>query len=433
MRIVTISDNPNLFSGLARVHRHVIDGFVEDGHEVIPCVWHGYTIDEENEIREATKEGRTPDVRPVYYESGDQQVRLLCLPKAGGNKEMFALFEIVSTMKPDVVFTIGDHWRFFYMQAIKMKLGFSFKWIPYLTVEHDVEDSWRQLMTYADAVVTPSEFGAKAMSEVYPKDVEVVPYGTEESFVRYNDRRRRTLRRARGCSGKVRFITVAQNTWRKNLPALIQAVSIVSHRDPGRKMQFYVHTNVDAGDDETYLYDLKELVRRFNVSDWFVFPDEERVVSVMEAPGDDLMVDEYNCADFFILPSTFEGYGLPLVEAMACGVVPIAHSSSTIPEHLGGDLGAHGDGDRGFLVGGRTEVCPPSKLVKVVRPDALGQSIWEAYVMTKSKGGRETLSKMSQRCQSYGKEKSWETMKRELCNLVRRSSKGSTILPVEEL
>ena len=42
MKIVTISDNPNMFSGLAKVHRNVIERLIDQGHEVIPCVWFAY-------------------------------------------------------------------------------------------------------------------------------------------------------------------------------------------------------------------------------------------------------------------------------------------------------------------------------------------------------------------------------------------------------
>lgn len=43
----------------------------------------------------------------------------------------------------------------------------------------------------------------------------------------------------------------------------------------------------------------------------------------------------YNCADAFIYPSVFEGFGLPVLEAMACGTPVITSKASSLPEVVG--------------------------------------------------------------------------------------------------
>ncbi len=47
------------------------------------------------------------------------------------------------------------------------------------------------------------------------------------------------------------------------------------------------------------------------------------------------LVDLYNIADVFVFPSLYEGFGLPPLEAMACGTPVIASNSSSIPEVVG--------------------------------------------------------------------------------------------------
>ena len=52
-------------------------------------------------------------------------------------------------------------------------------------------------------------------------------------------------------------------------------------------------------------------------------------------PDEDLPM-LYSGSSLFVLPSLYEGFGLPLAEAMACGVPVIASNSSSIPEVVGG-------------------------------------------------------------------------------------------------
>jgi len=43
----------------------------------------------------------------------------------------------------------------------------------------------------------------------------------------------------------------------------------------------------------------------------------------------------YNAASWFVYPSLFEGFGLPIVEALACGTPVLAADTSALPEALG--------------------------------------------------------------------------------------------------
>jgi glycosyltransferase involved in cell wall biosynthesis len=45
----------------------------------------------------------------------------------------------------------------------------------------------------------------------------------------------------------------------------------------------------------------------------------------------------YNASEVFVYPSVYEGFGLPLVEAMACGVPVVASNTTSLPEAVGQD------------------------------------------------------------------------------------------------
>ncbi len=74
---------------------------------------------------------------------------------------------------------------------------------------------------------------------------------------------------------------------------------------------------------EGYLYDLVEELGL-----------EERVVMTGFVPEDDLPA-LYSGADAFLCLSLYEGFGLPLLEAMACGTPVLASRVSSIPEVVG--------------------------------------------------------------------------------------------------
>jgi glycosyltransferase involved in cell wall biosynthesis len=52
--------------------------------------------------------------------------------------------------------------------------------------------------------------------------------------------------------------------------------------------------------------------------------------------SDDLLPALYNAADLFAFPSFYEGFGLPVVEAMACGRPIVCSSATALPEVVDG-------------------------------------------------------------------------------------------------
>lgn len=109
----------------------------------------------------------------------------------------------------------------------------------------------------------------------------------------------------------------------KNLPRLIEAFARSGLWREGLRLLLVG----DLGDVfHTHVPALRALVRRHEL--------EERVVFTGFVPDDDL-VYLYNRAEALVQPSLMEGFGLPPIEAMACGTPVIASRAGSLPEVLG--------------------------------------------------------------------------------------------------
>lgn len=425
MKILTVSDNPNMFSGLAKVHRNVIDGLLSAGHEVVPAVWFAY----DTKTMAMIQHGYKPP-RPTYK-------GIEMLPLAKNENAPLSAHDICKIIKPDVVLTIGDYWSFYYMHAVKNKLNYQFKWVAYLTVEEEEIDKkkWQPLFRYMDDVAVPTEFGMSSLASI-GVNAHLIPYGVDEVFRRLPDDKRAQLRKDRGITeGVTRFITVAQNTIRKSLPSILLTAQELKKR--GRYSpdcldnKFYIHTNVGASDSsETYVYDLIGLAKKLDVEDMVSFPPLEtslfgptgQLGGVLPTnTGEELLRDEYNASDFYLSTSLSEGYGLPVMEAMACGVPCLANGTSTLYEMVGVPYGKTGYGERGGIFKSRVEVLPPAKLANIVDPKLLADEI-------------ESLRKreMKGNCEDYARRSNWEGMGKKLVEVIAQMEKR-TVIPVEEI
>ncbi len=160
-------------------------------------------------------------------------------------------------------------------------------------------------------VVTVSEFSRRELADLLalpPEGVSVVAGGVDPAFTPAAD-----AGRARAALGLTRpyVLCVASQTARKNLRALVPAaqqlradgVEVVVAG--GHRPQFAREAGLEA---------LRHL----------------------GAVPDALLPGLYAGAEAFALPSLYEGFGLPVLEAMACGTPVIAADATALPDTAGG-------------------------------------------------------------------------------------------------
>jgi len=83
----------------------------------------------------------------------------------------------------------------------------------------------------------------------------------------------------------------------------------------------------------------------------------------------DELVEAYNAADVFIYPSDYEGFGMPVLEAMACGTPTITLDNSAFPEFAGGIAHFARDGSSAALADALGEVVQSPSIRAMTRRD----------------------------------------------------------------
>jgi glycosyltransferase involved in cell wall biosynthesis len=175
----------------------------------------------------------------------------------------------------------------------------------------------------ADRVVTVSEFCADDISRTYgiPREKIAVTYETVSERFRPGDKgqAREHLARKYAITGDF-LLYVGRIQARKNLVRLVEAFHRV--RRQGADVKLIIVGKRDYGADQA-LAKVDEL----GLGQEVVFPGY--------VAGDDLPFF-YQAAEVFVFPSIFEGFGLPVLESMACGIPTITSRGSSL-EELAGD------------------------------------------------------------------------------------------------
>ena len=190
------------------------------------------------------------------------------------------------------------------------------------TVVHILE---RYLARSAAQIVTLSEFSKRDIVrflKVDPANVHVTPLGVEQRFFSPEDpSRRRSVLERYGLGGDF-LLYVGGIDPRKNIRALLHAMNLLV-RDQGRPVKLALAGRVET---QREYPDLLKAIDQLCPRD--------AVLLLGYVPDEDLP-SLYAAARVFVFPSLYEGFGLPVLQAMAAGAPVVTTSCSSIPEVAG--------------------------------------------------------------------------------------------------
>lgn len=253
------------------------------------------------------------------------------------------------------------------------------EWFPRKTAR------WRgwllkRSLRQADEVIVPSVATEKEIVshlKIKKDKIKVVYYGLEDKFQPVSEDYRRGFKQSRGLAERRIVGFLGAIFRRRNLPLLVEAVDSLRVEFPD--ICLYI-----VGEDKTYPPEpLASLLNQ----DWIRW---DRFLPEVELPL------FYSACDVFAYLSEYEGFGLPPLEALACGSMPVIFNRSSLGEIMAG----------------------LAFLVNEINPEAVALAIKEALVNQKK---REEIKK---NFETKRQEFSWSRAASAIAEIILKLKKG---------
>lgn len=412
VKVGWIGDSPYLTTGFGLVAKMICEGLVKGGHSVA-CLG----------MYDTSKRPRFDSKYPVWQTPEN-------------DPEGFSILrDFLQEEKPEVLIINYDPGKIIVWLRALEELQCKVPVIAYFPIEGwPIAEAFTQLTSLVAKPVTYLDWAAKMIEEVSGIQVEAIPHGSDHApFERFDEERRQQLKRAIGWENKFCCGFVGRNKRTKQHPKLIIALAKLKEKGI-EDIRLYLH----CSPFENFMmhgWDLLEITRQYGVENWVRFSsfhDQRYGVSYTEPGQIDenllnlgeedpnaigkihkaildsyTMIERYNLMDLFISPSQVEGFGLPTLEAMACGVPVVVPKDGAAQEEVVGDAGIlvrPVDWDTWFT---------GALLANVAIDDIV------AVILKIKFASKDYLDLLSLKVQERASQYKWKTAQERFCEIVR--------------
>ena len=326
---------------------------------------------------------------------GVSPINMVHYPVAGDIWGNDVVWDHARHFDADVIITLLDAWVF------KPDYGHGgFLWVAYAPVDHEpipppvLDRLRRSYQALAYSQHAKRSFQGAGLPHDY------IPHGVETKVLKPLDKGgKREAKKWIGIEDPDTFVigtVAAHKGWpaRKGFSELFEAFSIFHKRHPDSAL--YLHSQVQ--DSQGNAPNLTDVAKHFEVADAVRFTTP--YVNFLGFSAKE-MRDLYNGFDVFCLPSMGEGFGIPIVEAQACGV-PVIVSDWTACAELCGAGWKIPMGKKYF-----TQLQSYQAFVDV---DALALLMETAYEAWKNPASWESLQR---RAREFAMQYDWDVLVRD--------------------
>ena len=198
-------------------------------------------------------------------------------------------------------------------------------WKLSVIIPYDGEPSIPECQEQIDAIDYPnamSRYGQIGLKKDFDVDCTYMPHGVDTGLFKPK------LKPLYGGEPKPdAFIVgcVARNQHRKNIPRLVKGFAQFVKNNNIKPDQAKLMLHMDWNDAMGWKF--PNFAAQYGIEE-YLMPPMMGHLDGGQAATEEEMADLYNCMDVFVLPTAGEGFGIPTLEAMSCGV-PICVTNYT--------------------------------------------------------------------------------------------------------
>ena len=267
--------------------------------------------------------------------------------------------EMIEADNFDYIFTMWDIW------VINEKRQYpKDKWVASIPVDTEwISESLKAVSQNVGMPIAMSLHGKRELEAGGLKDVPYAPLGFDDKVFKPLPEARAAFRKELGLTDENFVIgSVGLNYVddRKGFIPLLMAFKDFHDRHPEARLFLHTAANERAILAEAINY--HKIVVHLGLQDAVIWPDQTMLIQGRIDPG--WLAEIYNGFDVMCLATKGEGFGLPIIEAQACGVPVVTTNSTTGPELTKTGWLIDVDGDDRYWVGtGTWRLEPrPSKI-----------------------------------------------------------------------
>jgi glycosyltransferase involved in cell wall biosynthesis len=307
MKVMIYGTSPLVGSGYASAVRYVSRGLVARGHTVANFAWNSHAG------------------QPFTWLDG-----IKIYPRSNLITGSDGLAPFCEHFKADIILAICDPWV---MSAAQWRHGHKLPVVMWYPCQSEPASRVLvELTNTADQAWCYSQWGTHAMREAGATGARYVPLGVDTSIFKPMDKqacRATVAKLGIDISDRTLAVMVAANsstipTSRKAFDQVLQAFALYVKDDPDALL--YMHTWPSGHQGGT---DLAPLISALGLEENVFFPD---AAWYMMGLPDAWLAELYNAADMAIQTTAAEGFGLPILEAQACGCPVLTTHYSSMPE-----------------------------------------------------------------------------------------------------
>lgn len=173
-------------------------------------------------------------------------------------------------------------------------------------------------MKKADHIIAISNFTKRKLIEelnIPEGKIDVIYLGADDETFSPLDKKKARAKLNLPLDQKI-ILHIGSEEPRKNVPTVINAFNRVQKNIPD-SLLIMVGEKTEMSEN---------LIKKYNMQKKIIYKNN---ISREE------LLQYYNSSDLFVYPSLYEGFGLPILEAMACGIPVIASNTGSLPEVVG--------------------------------------------------------------------------------------------------